>query len=513
MGKVKAVLVAVSDYRRRDCTSLPLCKNDLYAMRKSLIQGINVKPENILMCGESGIVLSNTFKETINKSIIGITEDDTYIFYFSGHGGNGCLCLSIDNVFLQGLLNKIDSIPAKNKIAIIDSCHSGNFELDKTPTISIEKTIEQFVGHGFAVMASCGADQFSWFHAERKISLYTSFVCDAFLVRSLIREGRKSLESINEAVFRFVEIANKKALDKENNSRNIQNPVFRSSIGGTIFFDVEEYNPYKVQKVYVDTEDYIIYSVEPLHNSKSKRFAVKVILRYQSTEEQVGEIAKEIKNTISDCEVYQNETAERIYKNNPPNVVFYYFGYDEDDIVNSNFAYNATWVDDAQDKNEWYYMGENAKIKNNVYIQTNNAYKLIKTMQQSNMSDNEFIELTKKYTVEIIYAAEQYIKIFREYINNVICEEELVSRVEPIGKQISMLFFKHNDLPLAPRRLHDWSQKHDQIISTIHNFSLFYNQEYLDTWDYDRRKWLMKNAIMQYERELEMLKQADGLIN
>ena len=29
MGKVKAVLVAVSDYRRRDCTSLPLCKNDL----------------------------------------------------------------------------------------------------------------------------------------------------------------------------------------------------------------------------------------------------------------------------------------------------------------------------------------------------------------------------------------------------------------------------------------------------------------------------------------------------
>ena len=49
MGKVKAVLVAVSDYRRRDCTSLPLCKNDLYAMRKSLIQGINVKPENILL--------------------------------------------------------------------------------------------------------------------------------------------------------------------------------------------------------------------------------------------------------------------------------------------------------------------------------------------------------------------------------------------------------------------------------------------------------------------------------
>ena len=108
-----------------------------------------------------------------------ISENDTFIFYFSGHGGKNCLVLSDSLIELQDLLNTMEQVQTKNKIAIIDSCHLGGFSLENIPTVNIDKTVEHFAGRGFAVLASCGANQSSVFDGDNEISLYTSFVCDA----------------------------------------------------------------------------------------------------------------------------------------------------------------------------------------------------------------------------------------------------------------------------------------------------------------------------------------------
>ncbi len=172
-------------------------------------------------------------------------------------------------------------------------------------------------------MASCGANQSSGFNEDNEISLYTSFVCDALTARFLIKKGKKSLEAINEAIFHLAEVSNRKG------KHNFQQPVFRSSVGGTIFFDVEVYNPYKIANVYEETDNYIIYNVEPVHHANAKRLSVKVILRFQSSMEQIAEIATEIKDKVLNYDVYQNEIAEAHYKGRAANIVWCYFGYDE----------------------------------------------------------------------------------------------------------------------------------------------------------------------------------------
>ena len=235
-------------------------------MKTALVQGLNVSSDNILLCGETGIVTRNELITSIHTVLKDATEDDTFIFYFSGHGGKNCLVLSDSLIDLQDLICTIEQIQTKNKIAILDSCHSGGFALDCVPAIDINETVEHFAGRGFAILASCGAEQFSGFNEDRQISLYTSFVCDALTSRFLIRKGKKSLEAINEAIFHFSELSNKKG------EHNFQQPIFRSSVGGTIFFDVEEYNPYKVAKIYEECDNYIIYSVEPVHHGNVKRF-------------------------------------------------------------------------------------------------------------------------------------------------------------------------------------------------------------------------------------------------
>ncbi len=506
MGVVKALLVGVCQYLTIECPPLPLCKNDLYAMRNAFIQGLGVNSKKIHICGETGVVKKENLIFSIQTVLKDMTNDDTFIFYFTGHGGKNCLVLSDGVINLQELINIMDKIHTKSKIAILDSCHSGGFSLDNVPVMDVDETIEHFAGRGFAVLASCGADQVSGFHKEREISLYTSFVCDALTSRFLIRKGKKSLEAINEAIFHFAEMSNR------NGTSNVQQPIFRSSIGGTIFFDVEEYNPYKVARIYEETDNYIIYSVEPVHHAEAKRLSVKVILRFQSSMEQIAEIATEIKNKVLYCEVYQNEIAEARYKGRAANIVWCYFGYDEDDMVDGNYICHTTWIDDSQDKKWWYRISKNIVVVKGVHIDIHSSYELIKSFNENVIGKDELIKITREYTANIISAAEQYIKIFREYLNNTITEEQLIDRVDPLNIEISKWYFKQNELPIPQKELRDWVQIHEKLACTIHDFSLFYNKKHLETWKSENRKWLLTNAIKQYETELEELKNADKRI-
>ena len=506
MGKTKVLLVGVCEYLKNNYPSLPMCKNDLFAMRNALVQGLNVNPNNIHLCGKTGIVTKKEFNMSISTIIKSISENDTFIFYFTGHGGKNCLALSDGFIELQDLLDTIEQIQTKNKVAIIDSCHSGGFSLENIPAIDIDETVEHFAGRGFAVMASCGAEQCSGFNEDKEISEFTSFVCDALTSRFLIRKGKKSLETINEAVFHFAEISNK------NKKRIFQQPIFRSSIGGTIFFDVEEYNPYKIAKIYEETDNYIIYNVEPVHHARAKRLAVKVILRFQSSREQIAKIATEIKNKVLYYEVHQNEIAESHHKGRAANIVWCYFGYDEDDMVDGNFICHTTWVDDSQNKEQWYNMSKNVVIVKGVHITVNGSYELLKNIKDKTLDKNELIQTTKEYTSNIISAAEKYIKIFREYLNHTITEEELIDSVAPLNIEISKWYFKQNNLPIPPKELHDWAHIHTKIFCTIHDFSLFYDKKNLKTWKSENRKWLLQNAIKRYEMELEELKSAENLI-
>lgn len=506
MGTIRALLVGVCEYLTVKCPSLPLCKNDLFAMRAALIQGLNVNADNILLCGETGIVTKSELIASIHTVLNGATEEDTFVFYFSGHGGKNCLVLSDSLIDLQDLIDTIEQIQTRNKIVILDSCHSGGFALAGVPEIDIDETVEHFAGRGFAVLASCGVEQFSGFNDDRGISLYTSFVCDALTSHFLIRQGKKSLETINEAIFRFAEVSNQKS------GRNFQQPIFRSSIGGTVFFDVEEYNPYEVARIYEETDKYIIYAVEPVHHAGAKRLSVKVILRFQSSIEQIAEIAKEIKDKVCYYEVHQNEIAEAHHKGHAANIVWCYFGYDEDDMVDSNYICHTTWVDDLQDKKWWYHSSKNTIVAKGVHIDVHGSYELIKSLKEDTMSKDELIKITREYTANIISAAEQYIKIFREYLNNTITEEQLIDSVAPLNIEISKWFFKQSELPISTKELHDWAHIHTKISCTIHDFSLFYDRKNLQTWKSENRKWLLKNAIKQYELELEELKVADKII-
>ena len=504
MGKTTALLVGVCMYPAKGYPPLPCCANDVQAVGKALITGLNMPATNIRTCGHNGMVCLSDLLSGLNWAGSSVSEEDTFLFYFSGHGGSKILALSDGNLDLQSLIDGIETIPAKNKVIILDSCHSGDFAISDNPALDMAENIDAFVGHGYAVLASCGAEQTSGFNPERRLSTYTCFLVDALTARFLIREGKKSLESINEAISHFAKLWNKEYPAKR------QTPIFRSNIGGTIFFDVEEYKPYQVASVYEETKNYIIYSVEPLHTLQAKRLRVKVILRYDSTYEEIADIAKEIKDKVIFADVYQNERSESHHKGKPANIVWCYFGYSEDDLVDGNYVCHTTWVDDNQNKDWWYREKTNSQVANGVYLELHTSYKTIYQMLHGEKVDREeLVDKTRKITEKLINSAQHYIRLYREYRNRVLSEAEFIDAVEPINREITCLYFKQSELPYPPKEISEWSNAHTQLAATIQDFALYYDKQHGKTWTSEAKIQLMESTIRRYNSELEALRVID----
>lgn len=56
MAKVRALIIGVRKYTAIRANNLEFCKNDIYAMRQAFIQGLNVDPSDIILCGISDTV-------------------------------------------------------------------------------------------------------------------------------------------------------------------------------------------------------------------------------------------------------------------------------------------------------------------------------------------------------------------------------------------------------------------------------------------------------------------------
>lgn len=371
---IHSVLVSVRDYSySKKCNSLPTDDNDLIQVKQAVMEGLCVQESNISLLGtENCVVRKEDLLSELKKLSSILKAEDIFIFYFSGHGSENGVCLSDDEISYEDLVSLIDEFHSKSKIIILDCCYAGNaYQTEVTQSYN-NFDFDKNIGKGCVIMASAFSNQNSNFCDDKALSVYTSFLCNALTNPYTIRQGKKSLESINNLIKMSANVWNEKHRNK------IQNPVFRSNITGTIYFDVEKYCPYTPKEVYEECDKYIIYGVKSSHVALTKRYSIDIILKFPSTLQEIAEIANEVVRKTENYEVYPNVTTEKNLYKKPANIVWCYFGYDEDDIKNHNYICHTIWVDDKQDKSYWYSENETSFFVNNVFFNVNNCYGSIK---------------------------------------------------------------------------------------------------------------------------------------
>lgn len=511
--KIKGVLVGVSNYYIEGAENLEFCKNDIYAMKNALINGLKADETNIVTCGSTGDVYKSDFVHLLKSFAITVDDEDILIFYFSGHGttidGEHFLVLSDDIIGTQEIIGFFENINSKSKIIFLDCCMSGNYDVATSASFDIGKTIEEFHGKGYAVLSSSNATQYSYSHPEMPISVFTSFLCSAIQDKYMIREGRKSLFDLKKLVFLYLEVWNRK------NPNKLQNPIFKANMGGTIFFEVENYEPYVSIDSYKEFDDYIIYEVEPSHHISAKRYAVKVILKNSYTLEEIATISEEIVQEVKNIEVYSNQISESRFLGKPANIVWVYFCRSESDIKHGNYICHTTWIDDSQDKEWWYKVDfKNRQFINDVHFDIHSNYEYLHDFIVDNTGEKDKIVLEMQELLSMmITLAEKVVYQYNEFKNNLINECELVKILSPILEEIDDCFFKSTELEIADDSIHEWDEACTSLFALIYNFIYYYNEKYISSRTPENRVACMDMTIRDYYVALNKVKEFEEQVS
>lgn len=511
LGKTKAFIIGVSNYTDLGEENLPFCKKDLLNFNSAIQEGLGVEVKDICLLGDGidGYVSFEVFREKLITFINNLENDDTGIFYFSGHGTSGdehCLVFSNKLVRTQEVIDVIKNSDAKSKVLFLDCCYSGNFTVNKASEINLEETIEAFIGRGYAVLTGSNAFEPSYGGVGAG-SIFTNILCTALTNKFLSKEGKLALYDLQLWVKRALEVHSK------NNPKEQQHAIYRANLGGTVFFNTYEYSPYQTEEFYYENENFIIDDVKPLHAGFNKRYSIGVILKGFYSDEEIVDLSHKIKEIVMYCDVYNNSRQESKYRGLPANHLFLYFGFSKEDIINSNFYCKTKWVDANQDKDHWYKIHkENEKVINDIYFEICPQYKMLKEFTLDNTSpDDEIVSKVKEIRHLMITIAEKIIFEFNEYENGVITEQELIENVTNQSPYLDELFLeKSAELPLASVRVKELIDAHANLFSTIHDFTLYYNKKYQDTRDSDNRRIIMKQTISRYYDDLKVLQRIEN---
>ena len=155
---------------------------------------------------------------------------------------------------LQSVIDYVSRLATGGKVVILDCCYSGDFDGKGPRKIGIDQAFSEFAGKGIAAMASTSADETARLGPEKKCSVFTGALSQAIMELTAPSDGRQtpsplaapltaqlaaviirsrgkvSINNIYDVMMRIITIRN--YLDPARQ----QYPVFRSIIGGTIYF-------------------------------------------------------------------------------------------------------------------------------------------------------------------------------------------------------------------------------------------------------------------------------------
>ena len=555
---VYAILIAVGDYKDIGAADIPTYERDIEIMHRALNQGLRIRGENIrVIAGNDnrGKVSMKSLAHAIADVDGHLSDEDVFLLYFSGHGqrkdslntapgssGASSPCttaagivFSDGMVMLQSVIDYVSRLAAGGKIVILDCCYSGDFDGKGPRTLKFDQAFSEFAGKGIAVMASTSADETARLWPERKCSVFTGALSQAIMeltapsaegqtfallegqtpvsledkISSLLTAGitrsagRVSLNDIYDVMMRIITIRNYHEPARQ------QYPVFRSSIGGTIYFETTD----KVQEFGKMQHNCTgnIHHFKSLDTQKEKRLAVFVLLPPTdihsgtpagiSTEE-LASAARDIVGRI------RTEGMEE-------DVVWCYFGADEGDILNSlHYAYTI-WTATEEMQSKYYGRNAAAVVCDGIYVFRNTSYDLLKRIQAPTKTREEFVRDVKKLLALIVSNAESFVYDLQEVKNRTRTMAEMRALYYSWIGRVKSLYIKLSDEDIAPNDLHDWAEAIYDLAGWTADLAILFEGECGDEMAsslsvHAEKSILIDHTIRRYHEAIERVRQTEA---
>jgi hypothetical protein len=182
MAMKKGLVVGVDYYECEHVSPLYGCVNDAHTVKSVLDRNsdgtVNFGVKLLTGTGPSDMVTSAVLRENIRELFSG--ECETALFYFAGHGhieSTGGYLISSDaksgyeGIPLTDVITYANQSPARNRIIVLDSCHSGVAGTSPSAPTTAE------LKEGTTILTASTAEQYA--SEENGVGVFTTLFVDA----------------------------------------------------------------------------------------------------------------------------------------------------------------------------------------------------------------------------------------------------------------------------------------------------------------------------------------------
>lgn len=477
MNKFNILIVGVSNYKNifdlQKFNNLPLCKYDIYLVDNTFKKLEESKNDvKIKIIGKDG----NAYKDTLIKSFVKISKtisnDEIFVFYFTGHGCfyNSKYSLVLSNYILKAedLLSVICNIKCKRKIIIVDSCYSGNLKSEE-----LNKYFENKCdNNGIDLLLSCDKNEECGFYSDKKSSQFTKFFVDAM--------NNNDLCYMDE-VIRLIAIYN-----DSYNKRNSGQQFFKYFSNDTNSIEIRKNNNHDKKNEWINFNNFWITQTK----IETKRVPY---IYYKITCKILIKLDNYSLNFINEI----INQVEAKYKDKEKKVFFLHIALNRQDIIHSNYYCRIIWSNEEILRNKFYK--DEGVDKQNRNIIFNEQYFSIKGFFKLNAEDDEKIlnsitELRKELE-NIFY---DFKNKYNKLIGKEISKDKFMDEIKVDNVTINELIKKVSNLGLCSDNIFEWYEKNLELFNIAYTLICYNDGDY--RFDY---------YLKEYDKKLSQLEKIE----
>ena len=493
-------MISVAEYNDASY-DLQYVRGDNSCIMQGLVNGLLIPQEQIIVCGKDCTVKYSDFKAMISLYSKRIAQSDRIIVFFSGHGGGAPFSLKFTdvNVDFSEFCDEIDTVQACAKILIIDACYSGNSEIPLSLPQSPSCNLFDYARSGYAVFTSSNSGRTATRHPEKLVSLYT-YCFSRALCNAKIRNGTVSL----------IDVAKQAALESDYISKThgitLQHPVYKCYIPGDVLFQISEERVVENNICSFCREHYDVYSTEILHSSIEMRYSVFAIAKGIINDELIALYTEQIVDEIKDLRRFKTKQQEMRFYGKSTDVIFVYWGKNEEDVIRRNWAYMSRWAVPSRNRANWYRLDKDSKIISNIWVKPVQQYDFVTELFERNAVNNsELIKLTHDLADPLLLAAAEVVRYFEEYDNGDIPEYAFIQASTEQFKVIQKCYWRISELPIPSVELKEWTDCYDCLAASIDDMQIFYTSQVYLNREESNRKACMQQTVRRYREDLQKL--------
>ena len=236
------------------------------------------------------------------------------------------------------------------------------------------------------------------------------------------------------------------------------------------------------------------------------RYSVFAIAKGIINDELIALYTEQIVDEIKDLRRFKTKQQEMRFYGKSTDVIFVYWGKNEEDVIRRNWAYMSRWAVPSSNRANWYRLDKDSKIISNIWVKPVQQYDFVTELFERNAVNNsELIKLTHDLADPLLLAAAEVVRYFEEYDNGDIPEYAFIQASTEQFKVIQKCYWRISELPIPSVELKEWTDCYDCLAASIDDMQIFYTSQVYLNREESNRKACMQQTVRRYREDLQKL--------